>query len=162
MDAGHISVPEAIRLTDLPQQYDIKRFVISSAVTKLASLEQLRYMAGKGAFLEYTLAADTHTTPILKTHYYVERGFASIDEGMADEPSNRVHAVAEEIEAVGADHCIIATDFGLYTLRELVEGLREFIACLLDLGIPVGDISKLVKTNPEQLLGRACTAPHKM
>ncbi len=155
MDTGHISVPEAIRLTDLAQQYDIKRFVISSAVTKLATLEQLRYMAGKGAFLEYTLAAYTHTTPIPKTHYYVEREYASIDEGMAEEPSGGVRAVAEQIEAVGADHCIIATDFGVYTLPEPVEGLREFIACLLDLGFPVDDIRKLVKTNPEQLLGLA-------
>ena len=55
MDTGHVSVPEAIRLAELAQQYGIKRFVVSSAVTKLASLEQLRYMAGKGAFLEFTL-----------------------------------------------------------------------------------------------------------
>jgi hypothetical protein len=34
-----------------------------------------------------------------------------------------------------------------------VEGLREFIACLLDLGIPGDDIGRLVKENPEKLLG---------
>ena len=34
-----------------------------------------------------------------------------------------------------------------------VEGMREFIACLLDLGLPAEDIRKMVRTNPERLLG---------
>ena len=153
MDTGHVSVPEALRLTDLAGQYGIKKMIVSSAVTKLATMEQLNYMAGKGAFLEFTLAAYTHTTPIPKTHYYVEREYASIDEGMSEGPGGGVRLVAEQIEQLGADHCIIATDFGVYTLPEPVEGLREFIACLLDLGTPVEDIRKLVKTNPGRLLG---------
>jgi microsomal dipeptidase-like Zn-dependent dipeptidase len=99
------------------------------------------------------LAAYTHTTSIPKTHYYVEREYASIDEGMDEGPKGGVKLVAERIEALGASHCIISTDFGVYTLPEPVEGLREFIACLLDLGISVDDVSKLVKTNPERLLG---------
>jgi len=54
---------------------------------------------------------------------------------------------------VGTDHCILATDFGGYTLPAPVEGLREFIACLLDLGLPVEEIRQMVRTNPEKLLG---------
>jgi microsomal dipeptidase-like Zn-dependent dipeptidase len=72
---------------------------------------------------------------------------------MREGPGGGVKEVAEQIRELGADCCIIATDFGVYTLPEPVEGLREFIACLLDLGISVDDISKLVKTNPERLLG---------
>ena len=154
MNTGHVSAKEAVRLVDLAEQYGIKRVLVASAVTKIATMEQLKCMAGKGAFLEYTLAAFTHTTPIPKTHYYVEREYASIDEGMEEEgPKGGVRLVAEQIQELGADHCIIGTDFGVYTLPEPVEGLREFIACLLDLGIPVDDIRKLVKTNPERLLG---------
>jgi len=59
---------------------------------------------------------------------------------------------AEQIRQVGTDHCILATDFGGYTLPAPVEGLREFIACLLDLGLPAHDIRKMVRTNPEKLL----------
>ncbi len=134
-------------------QYGIAKVLISSSVTKVAGLEKLRYMVEKGAFLEFTLAAYTHTTPIPKTHYYVEREYSSMDEGMAEEPAGGVRLVAEQIQALGADHCIIGTDFGVYTLPPPVEGLREFIACLLDLGIPADDIRKLVKFNPERLLG---------
>ena len=64
-----------------------------------------------------------------------------------------VKLIAEQIQELGAEHCIIATDFGVYTLPEPVEGLREFIACLLDLGMSNEDIMRLVKDNPEKLLG---------
>ncbi len=153
LGTGHVSVEEAVRVVDLAEEYGIKKVLVSSSVTKIAGLEQLRYMASKGAFLEYTLAAYTHTTPIPKTHYYVEREYSSMDEGMAEEPAGGVRLVAEQIQQLGAEQCIIGTDFGVYTLPPPVEGLREFIACLLDLGIPEDDIRKLVKTNPERLLG---------
>jgi len=153
LNTGHVSVPEAVRLVDLARQYGITKVLVASSVTKIASMDVLKSLAAKGAFIEYTLAAYTHTTPIPKTHYYVEREYASIDEGMSEEDLGGVRIVAEQIQQLGADHCIIATDFGVYTLPEPVEGLREFIACLLDLGVPVEDIRKLVKTTPERLLG---------
>jgi len=153
MITGHVSVEEVIRLVDLPEEYGIRKVLVSSSVAKIADLKQLGYMVAKGAFIEYTLAAYTHTTSIPKTNYYVEREYASIDKGMDEGPKGGIKLVAERIEALGASHCIISTDFGVYTLPEPVEGLREFVACLLDLGIPVDDIRKLVKTNPERLLG---------
>jgi hypothetical protein len=153
LNTGHVSVPEALRLIELAENYGIKKVLVASSVTKIATLDQLRWMAGKGAFIEYTLAAYTHTTSIPKTHYYVEREYASIDEGMSEEDLGGVRTVAEQIAQLGAHHCIIATDFGVYTLPDPVEGLREFIACLLDLGLPVDDIRKLTKSNPERLLG---------
>jgi hypothetical protein len=155
MITGHVSVPEALRLVDLSKEYKIDKVVVSSAVTKIATMDQLGYMTRKGAFIEYTLAAHTHTTTIPKTHYYVEREYASIDEGMERAPGGGVKSDAEEISKVGAEHCIIATDFGVYTLPEPVEGFREYIACLLDLGVSQEDIKKIVKKNPEKVLGLA-------
>jgi hypothetical protein len=153
MITGHVSPDEAVRLVDLAEGYGIGKVVVSSAVTKIASMDQLSHMAEKGTFIEFTLAAYTHTTSIPKTHYYVEREYASIDEGMREGPGGGVRGAAEQIRELGADRCIMATDFGVYTLPEPVEGLREFIACMLDLGIPVDDIRRMVKTNPEKLLG---------
>lgn len=152
MITGHTSVDEAIRLVDLSEEYGIEKVVVSSAVTKIAEMGQLRYMADKGAYIEYTLAAYTHTTSIPKTHYYVEREYASIDEGMSEGPGGGVKQVALQIQELGAESCIIATDFGVYTLPEPVEGFREFIACLLDLGIPAEDIKKLTIENPMRVL----------
>ncbi len=155
LNTGHVSPAEAVRLVDLAEDYGINRVLVASAVTKEAGLEQLQYMAGKGAFIEYTLAAYTHTTPIPKTHYYVEREYASIDEGMDLGQTGSIRLAAEQMQALGSEHCIIGTDFGVYTLPEPVEGLREFVACLLDLGLPPDDIRMLTKTNPERLLGGA-------
>ena len=151
MITGHTSVLEAMRLVELGKERGIKQMIVSSAVTKEATDDQLQEMA-KHAYIEYTLAAYTHTTTIPKTHYYVEHEYASIDEGMSGEPGGGVRQAAEQIQRIGADRCIICTDFGVYTLPEPVEGLREFIACLLDLGLPASDISKLVKYNPMKLL----------
>jgi hypothetical protein len=153
MITGHVSAEEAVRLVDLSQEYGIGKVVVSSAVSKIANTGQLEYMADRGALIEYTLAAYTHTTSIPKTHYYVEREYASIDEGMSEGPGGGVKHTAEQILDLGTEHCVIATDFGVYTLPEPLEGFREFIACLLDLGLSQEDIRKLSKENPERLLG---------
>ena len=87
------------------------------------------------------------------THYYVEKEYASIDEGMTATPGSGIREVADQIQALGAEHCIMSTDFGRYALPTPVEGLRQFIACMLDLGIFPEDIRIMVKTNPERLLG---------
>lgn len=155
MVTGHTSVDEGIRLVELANEYGIEKTIVSSAVVKESTMDQLQYMAKKGAFIEYTLAAYTHTTTIPKTHYYVEREYASIDEGMSGEVSGGVKHVAKQITELGSENCIICTDFGVYTLPTPVEGLREFIACLLDLGISPEGITEMVKSNPEQLLGIA-------
>ena len=153
MVTGHVSAEEGVRLVDLAEEYGIKKTVVSSAITKIASMDQLQYMTDKGAFIEYTLAAYTHTLTIPKTHYYVEREWASIDEGMSGEKEGGVKHMAEQIQELGAKQCVICTDFGVYTLPAPVEGFREFIACLLDMGLPQEDISTMSKTNPEKILG---------
>ncbi|MFT5144862.1 MAG: hypothetical protein ACI80V_000908 [Rhodothermales bacterium] len=153
LNTGHISVPEALRLTELCVEYGIKRILVASSVTKIATMEELVTMADRGAYIEYTLAAYTHTTPIPKTHYYVERKYMSIDEGMEDAPSGGVKKVSEQIRELGAHRCILGSDFGVYTLPTPVEGFREFVACMLDLGISPEDIRTMIKTNPEKLLG---------
>lgn len=47
----------------------------------------------------------------------------------------------------------MSTDFGRYALSTPVEGLRQFITFMLDLGITPDEIRTMVKTNPERLLG---------
>jgi len=70
---GHTSVEEAMRLVELSLDYNIQKVVVSSAISKIATIDQLKKMIDQGAYIEYTLAAYTHTTTIPKTHYYVER-----------------------------------------------------------------------------------------
>lgn len=152
MDTGHVSVEEAVRLVDLQDRYGYSNVIVSSSVTKIASIETLQAMAAKGALIEFSFAAYTAATPIPLTHYYVEKEYTSIDEGMSEGPKGGITEVARYIEAIGAEHCVMSTDFGRYALSTPVEGLRQFIACMLDLGIPADDIHTMIKTNPERLL----------
>lgn len=153
LNTGHVSNQEALRLIELSEEYGIKKVLVASSVTKNMTVDEQKRVAGSGAFLEQTLAAFTHTTPIPKTHYYVEREYISIDEGMEGEPHGGVKQIAEEITEVGAESYILSTDFGVYTLPAPVEGLREFIACMLDLGIPQKDVRTMTSHNPARLLG---------
>lgn len=153
LDSGHVSVEEAMRLIDLKEKYGYQKIVVSSSVTKIASLDQLKAMAQQGAFIEFTFAAYTAAALVPLTHYYVEKEYISIDEGMQTAEQGGLPEVARQIRALGPQHCIIATDFGRYGLATPVEGLRQYIACLLDLGISPADIRTMVKTNPEKLLG---------
>ncbi len=152
MDTGHVSIQEAVRLVDLKERYGYSNVIVSSSVTKIAPVETLKELAAKGAFIEFSFAAYTAATPIPLTHYYVEKEYISIDEGMQEGPKGGITEVAHQIDAIGARHCIMSTDFGRYALSTPLEGLRQFITCMLDLGISAEDIRTMVKTNPERLL----------
>ena len=153
LNTGHVSNQEALRLIELSKEYKIKKVLVASSVTKNMTVDEQKRVAESGAYLEQTLAAFTHTTPIPKTHYYVEREYISIDEGMEGEPHGGVKQIAEEIHEVGAENYILSTDFGVYTLPAPVEGFREFIACMLDLGISQKDLRTMTAHNPARLLG---------
>jgi hypothetical protein len=153
LDTGHVSAEEAVRLVDLKSKYGYKRIVVSSSVTKVSTMDQLKQMAKKGAFIEFTFGAYTAANLIPLTHYYVEKEYTSIDEGLTGGPAGGIPSVARSIRELGAKNCIMSTDFGRYGLSTPVEGLRQFIACMLDLGIGPDDIKLMVKTNPEKLLG---------
>ena len=153
MDTGHVSIEEALRLVDLRKKYGYNRIIISSSVTKLASIDQMKHMANNNAFIEFSLASYTAAQMVPLTHYYIEKEYASIDEGMTEGGSNSIRVVAEQIKELGAKHVIMSTDFGRYGLSTPVEGLRQFISLMLDLGITPDEITMMVKTNPEKLLG---------
>lgn len=153
IDCGHVSVPEAKRLLELKEKYGYEKVVISSAVTKIAETEDLIEMAKMGGIIEFTYAAYSAPTPIPLTHYYVEKEYTSIDEGMDKPDEGGIIKVAKQIKEIGAEHCVMGTDYGRYALSSPVDGLREFIACMLDLGITEEEIGYMVRKNPEYLLG---------
>ena len=153
MDTGHVSVEEAVRLVELRKKYGYKKIIISSSVTKITPVEVLKDLAKQGAFIEFTFGSYTAAQMVPLTHYYVEKEYASIDEGMSEGGGHTIRTVAEQIKEIGANHCIMSTDFGRYGLATPVEGMRQFIACMLDLGISVNEVRQMVKTNPEHILG---------
>ena len=60
--------------------------------------------------------------------------------------------LADSIKLVGAEHCIMSTDFGQIDNPPAPEGMKLFIAAMLKNGIPEKDIETMVKKNPAKLL----------
>ena len=149
---GHVSNEEAFRLVDLAAQFHIEKVLVSNAVVENLADDEVQAMVSKGVYLERLLAAHTHTTPIPKTHYYVEEKYRAMDEGLEGETTGGVARVAEQIQKFGAEHFVIGTDFGVYTLPPPVEGMREFIACLMDMGLTDDQIRTVSSINPGRLL----------
>jgi hypothetical protein len=94
-------------------------------------MEELKRLARMGAFIEHTFVCHLPTE-------------------FCRNPAQTVEAIRE----IGAEHCIISTDLGLFTFNPPpVEGFRMFIATLLRNGITPEEIELMAKTNPGKLLG---------
>ena len=150
---GHVSNDEAFRLIELSKEFGIKKVLVSNAVVGSMTDQEIARAIDGGAYIERCLAAHTHTQAIPKTHYYVEKEYRAMDEGTrGGQGSGGVRKVAAQIQKFSADNFVIGTDFGVYTLPTPVEGLREFIACLMDCGLSDEEIRKVSSTNPGKLV----------
>jgi len=61
--------------------------------------------------------------------------------------------LVDTITSIGAEHCIVSTDFGQDFHPMPPEGLRMGIATLLQAGMEEVELGMLVKDNPSRLLG---------
>jgi microsomal dipeptidase-like Zn-dependent dipeptidase len=57
----------------------------------------------------------------------------------------------EAIREIGAERCIISTDFGAYATPPPPEGLRMFIATLLNHGMEPEEVDCMARRNPTKL-----------
>jgi hypothetical protein len=131
---GHISVPEIFALLKEARAVGVTRLVVnhplSIAFGSRATIEEQKRMAAEGAFIEHCFVA---TMP----------------------SSDRLPPVgiAEAVRAVGADSCILSTDFGQLLNPTPVEGMRMYIQTMLHCGITEDEIVRMVRINPARVLG---------
>lgn len=64
-----------------------------------------------------------------------------------------VRDIAARIRSLGAEHCILVTDFGQAHHEIPTEGLRRFVSELLENKVSMDEIQTMLKTNPGHLLG---------
>lgn len=153
LNTGHVSADEALRLVELARERGIERILVAHVARRQMTLEQQKRAAELGAFLEATFADYVYPAGIPRTHYYVERDYRPevlLDDRRRPEG---FAGLAAALEAVGVEPFVLASDYGIRATPNPVEGMRQFIACLLDMDLPVADIRALTGGNPARLLG---------
>ena len=131
---GHISIQECHTLVEAARGVGIERIVITHASTLARwigmTVDDMKALAAKGAVIEHSIHAIMPLT-------------------LGMDPKE----MAEMIRDVGAQHCILSTDFGQAYHPIPAEGLRMAIATLLQSGLTENQVEFLVKRNPARLLG---------
>ncbi len=129
---GHISVPEIYAVTNEAGRMQVKVTITHPLTTVAGSpltVEQQQELVSKGAYIEHCFNA-------------------CLPPGQTVSPI----VMVEHIKAVGAEHCILSTDFGQYYNPAPPEGFRMMLANMLMSGLSEKELEILVKVNPVKLL----------
>ncbi len=129
---GHLSVAEIRIVVDAAVAAGVRKILVNHPDLWLIgmSVEEQRSLAAKGAMMEFCVRS--LTAP--------DHGAASAGE------------LAAAITAVGAAHVVMATDLGQTVCPPPADGLRWYIAQMLECGISADEITLMTKTNPARLL----------
>lgn len=130
---GHLSVAEIKTVVAAARAAGVRKVLVDHPELWLIgmSIEDQRELAAAGAMME--VCARSATAP----------GHADL--------SPRI--LAERIMAVGAEHIVMATDYGQADSPPAPEGLRWYIEQMLECGIAAHDVERMTKVNPTRLLG---------
>ena len=153
LNTGHVSGAEAVRLVDLAHDFGIGKVLVAHVARADMTLAQKQHAVARGAFLEVGLAEYVYPGGVPRTHYYTEREYMHSIPSSSSGRAHGLRGLDEEIKAIGAEHFILATDYGIRAAAPPVEGMRQFIASLLDMDYNADDICAMTSTNPAILLG---------
>jgi hypothetical protein len=154
LNTGHVSAEEALRLIELAQQRGIEKVLVAHVARRQMTIEQQKEAVRHGAFLEVTLADYVYPAGIPRSHYYVEREYMPevlLDNRRLPEGFFDLKAALFEI---GVENFVLASDYGIRATPTPVEGMRQFVACLLDMDVDVATIRALIRDNPARMWPR--------
>ncbi|MBN1856473.1 MAG: hypothetical protein JW846_05900 [Dehalococcoidia bacterium] len=134
---GHISPLEVDALANKCMQMGVSKLVVTHPLSTIVFEEAL---------------TSGQTVALAKAGFTIEHCAQTISPtGDRIDPA----VVADAIRMVGADNCIMTTDFGGTPHPAIGEGLRMFIGALLKRGLTEQEIEGMVKTTPRRLLSVA-------
>lgn len=131
---GHLSTPEIFALLGEVQRVEVERTIITHPLSVSFGCQ-----ASLGEQIK-----------MIKENVWIEHCFiATMPTGDRMDPQR----IAEAIRAVGAERCILSTDFGQIFNPPPVEGMRMYIETMLRCGITEDEMITMVRKNPAQALG---------
>jgi hypothetical protein len=149
LNTGHVSGDEVMRLIGLAERFKIKKVLVAHPARLQLTIEEQKEAARRGAFLEGALV-DWLYPSVPRTHYYVEQEY--MDEASILQPRMTAMAWANQIKAIGPEHFVLATDYGIRAAAAPLEGMRTLITTLLDMEFGAEEIQTMIATNPARLL----------
>ena len=137
LGTGHLSPAENFALVEEAVKTGIKKIVLTHVrqaqlMDAVLSDDEIVKLTGMGAVAEYSF-------------WTCRNNISSTDPEI----------LADSIKRVGAERCIMTTDFGQADNPPAPEGMKLFIRAMLENGIPEKEIEIMVKQNPARLLGIA-------
>ena len=129
--SGHMSYEESTKMFDAAIQKGITKMVATHPLAELSrfTLEQIQELAAKGVYIEHVYGT---LMPRL----------GSMD------PSDYVDCV----KLVGAEKCIMGTDLAQVWDMPPADGMRHFIAMMIQFGCTPNEVEMMIKKNPAKLL----------
>ena len=131
LGTGHRSVQETQRLVPAARAAGVRRILITHPELPIVNMPIAvqQALAGPGVFFERCLVATVFPGS-----------------------TATLSSIAAAIRQVGPQATVLATDFGQPENPSPVEGMRRYIAGLMDLGFSQGEIDCMTRINPAWLL----------
>jgi len=134
LGTGHLSPQEVFVLVEEALASGLKRVVITHVLQDqlmdvILTNDEIVRLAKMGAVIEYS-------------YWTCQNNISKVDPGV----------IVESIKTVGAENCILTTDFGQIDNPPAPEGMKDFLRVLLEGGINEKEIETMVKKNPARLL----------
>lgn len=133
LDLDHISTKERFIIVEEAKKYGVKKILLTHpqwSVNRM-SIEQMTEISKMGAYIGL----------------YLYSAFPHFNNPVCDRTE-----VTKIIEKVGADKCVMGTDFGSMLNPPPVEGMKLYIRLLLAMGVSKEDIRIMLINNPSKLL----------
>jgi len=134
LGTGHLAPKEVFVLVEEAFKTGLKKVVITHVlqdqlIDVILTNEEIVRLAKMGAFIEYS-------------YWTCENNIYKTAPGV----------LVESMKMVGAEHCIMTTDFGQIDNAPAPEGMKAFVRAMLQGGIGEKEIETMVKKNPARLL----------
>lgn len=129
---GHLSPNEVLALTDAAKQHSVQKVLIQHTDLGIARIrfELERELVAKGAVME-------------KCYLACSSDFADIT----------VEEMAHSIRQLGAQSCVLVTDYGQEHNIPPVQAFNEFVGQMAECGLKDSQIGTMIVNNPRDLLG---------
>lgn len=127
---GHLKPEQIFNLIDIARSHGVWKIIVNHPFAEVVSA---------------TLDEQVE----MSRHAYLEHCFVTCMEQHRNlDPLN----IKDSIEVVGADRCIMATDFGQPHNPSPSEGMKMFINKMMDLGVKKSEIHSMSIKNPRNLI----------